>query len=135
MLTDQDRNAIVQYRIENAHRTLDEVQTHIANGYYNTAINRMYYACFYITSALLVANELTTKSHEGVRLLFSLHFVKTGLVPREFGHFYNSLYTERSSGDYNDLFDHDLAICESFYPKAKEFVETVEALINNNPTK
>ena len=131
MLTDQDRIAIVRYRIETAHKTLDEVQTHIDNGFYNTAVNRMYYACYYITSALLIANKLTSKSHDGVRLLFSLHFVKTGLVSRKFGRFYSTLFDERSSGDYDDLFDHDLSTCEELYPQAKEFVETIESLIEN----
>ena len=47
MLQDQDRISIVRYRMENAHRTIAEVATHIENGFYNTAVNRMYYACYY----------------------------------------------------------------------------------------
>lgn len=121
MLQDQDRISIVRYRIENAHRTIDEVSTHIENGFYNTAINRMYYACYYAASALLVANKIVTKSHDGVRQMFSLHFVKTGLVPKDFGRFYNNLFEKRGTGDYEDLFDHTLVTCEEYYPKAKEF--------------
>lgn len=46
MMADEDRTAVVAYRMENARRTLDEVTFHIKQGFYNTAMNRMYYACF-----------------------------------------------------------------------------------------
>lgn len=128
MLQNEDRISIVRYRIENAHRTLDEVATHIENGFYNTAVNRMYYACYYAASALLVANKIVTKSHDGVKQMFSLHFVKTGLVPKDFGRFYNNLFEERGTGDYEDLFDHNLDTCEEYYPKAKEFVAALDKL-------
>ena len=128
MLQDQDRISIVRYRIENAHRTIAEVATHIENGFYNTAVNRMYYACYYAASAMLVANHITTKSHDGVKQMFSLHFVKTGLVPKECGRFYNNLFEKRGTGDYEDLFDHDLATCEEYYPKAKEFVALLDKM-------
>ena len=37
----------IKYRIERARGTIEEVQTHIENKFWNTAINRMNYACFY----------------------------------------------------------------------------------------
>ena len=45
-LTDDQRRDIVHYRIENAQKMLFEVESHRENGFYNTAINRMYYACY-----------------------------------------------------------------------------------------
>ncbi|MBR7034543.1 MAG: HEPN domain-containing protein, partial [Bacteroidales bacterium] len=48
----------------------------------------MYYACFYAASALLIANEIQVKSHEGVRQQLGLHFVLTGKIPQEQGDFY-----------------------------------------------
>lgn len=46
-LTLEQRINIVRYRMENAENTLAEVETHRANGFYNTAVNRLYYACYY----------------------------------------------------------------------------------------
>ena len=129
MLQDQDRICVVRYRIENAYRTLDEVSSHIKNGFYNTAVNRMYYACYYAVSALLVIKQITTKSHGGVKQMFSLHYVKTGIVPKEFGKFYNGLFEERSTGDYEDLFNHDQTTCEELFPMAKEFIATIDKLV------
>ena len=44
----------VNYRIKKANETLDEVDLLIRNHYLNTAVNRLYYACFYAVNALLM---------------------------------------------------------------------------------
>ena len=84
-MTKEERKDIVAYRLGNAKNTLAEVKIHIENGFYNTAVNRMYYACFYAASALLIANEIQVKSHEGVRQQLGLHFVLTGKISKELG--------------------------------------------------
>lgn len=66
-LNQQQRTDIVRYRMENARNTLSEVEFQINNGFYNTAVNRMYYACYYAVCALLIANKIQTKSHDGAR--------------------------------------------------------------------
>ena len=40
-LTDEQRRDIVRYRLETALSTLSEVESHKANGFYNTAVNRL----------------------------------------------------------------------------------------------
>ncbi len=128
MLNDQDRIEIVRYRIDNAHRTLEEVKSHMENRFYNTAVNRMYYACYYAASELLGANHIITKSHDGVKQMFSLHFVKTGKVSADLGKTYSRLFDKRTKGDYNDLFDNDETTCKELYPEAKAFVALVSQL-------
>ena len=102
-MTNEERKDIITYRIENAKTTLTEVKSHIENGFYNTAVNRMYYACFYAASALLIANKIQVKSHEGVRQQLGLHFVLTGKISQEQGKFYSLLYSKRTAGDYEDF--------------------------------
>ena len=58
-MTDQQRVDVVRYRIQNAVATLKEVESHRENGFYNTAVNRMYYACYYAACAWLIAPFLT----------------------------------------------------------------------------
>ncbi len=43
-LDDESRKALVSYRLQRALETLDEVPYLYKGGYYNTAINRLYYA-------------------------------------------------------------------------------------------
>lgn len=54
-MTPEQRFDIVLYRLNSAKSLLDEIKDHIERGYYNTAMNRMYYACFYAVSGFVVA--------------------------------------------------------------------------------
>lgn len=130
MLTDQDRIEIVRYRIECAENTLSEIENLFALKYYNNAANRMYYACYYAVSALLIANGITTKSHDGVMQMFGLHFIRTGIFPAYYGKYYSQLFNERQTGDYEDLFNHDEVSTAELYPKAKELVAAVKEKVN-----
>ena len=64
-MTDEQRNDIVNYRIENAVNTLKEVLDHCGSG------------C-YAATALLVANCIETKSHDGVRQMLGKEFILLG---------------------------------------------------------
>lgn len=130
MLTDQERVDIVRYRIDNAQSTLAEVNVHIQNHFYNTAANRMYYACYYAASALLIANGITTKSHDGVKQMFGLHFIKTGVLPMPLSSIYSTLFKRRLSGDYDDMFDNTLESVTELYPKAQEFIASVKEKVD-----
>lgn len=129
-LTPQERYDIVRYRIENAQKTLAEVETHINNGFYNTAANRMYYACYYAACALLIANKINTKSHDGVKQMFSLHFIKNGILPMHLSSIYSTLFKQRLSGDYDDMFDNTIDTINDLYPKAQEFISTVKEKVD-----
>ena len=142
MLNEQERIDIVRYRINNATATLREVDDLCRLGYYNNAANRLYYACYYAVSALLVANQISTKSHAGVRQMLNLHFIKTGILPTYFGSYYNELFNSRLTGDYEDLFNHTEQTIARLRPKAEELVGAVRGLVKtwldsnnaNNPS-
>ena len=48
----------IAYRIQRAKETILEVEIHIQNEFWNTAVNRMYYACYYAVGALLIKNGI-----------------------------------------------------------------------------
>jgi uncharacterized protein (UPF0332 family) len=70
----------------------------IENQFWNSAINRMYYACFYAVGALLVLNGVETSSHSGMRQKFGQLFVKTGEINRDLGKHYSELFEKRHKG-------------------------------------
>ena len=131
-MTNDERKDIVLYRLENAKNTLSEILSHIENGFYNTAVNRMYYACYYAVSALLVANGIQVKSHEGVRQQLGLHFVLTGKISKEQGQFYSMLFSKRTAGDYEDFLTHNKETADSLYPRCVEFISQVASVVNDS---
>lgn len=104
-LTDENRKDIVIYRIERAFVALEQAKGNLKMNYLEITANRLYYAAYYAASALLIANEIRVRSHEGCIGQFSLHFVKTGVVSREMGKLFSTLFDMRLTGDYSDRFD------------------------------
>lgn len=131
MLTDKDRQEIVMLRIENAYQTMREAKLMIDNEFWNAAINRMYYACFYALIALLTKNGIETQTHAGARQMFGLHFVRTGKISIEISNYYSNLFAKRHSGDYDIYIAFDRDTVETIYPQAKEFISTIEKLLQS----
>lgn len=129
-LTQQQRYDIVTYRMENAQKTLGEIEALVALKYYNTAANRMYYACYYAACTLLIANKVNTKSHDGIKQMFSQHFIKTGDFPMRLSRIYSTLFKQRLSGDYDDMFDNTFETVTELYPKAQEFIASVKEKVD-----
>ena len=124
-LTDEQRRDIVRYRMESALKMLSEVESHRENGFYNTAVNRMYYACYYAATAKLISMGIEVKSHDGVRFSLGKHVVMEGLLPSELGRFYSRLFSKRSTGDYDDFINHTLKTVDELLPQARQFVDTL----------
>jgi uncharacterized protein (UPF0332 family) len=102
-MNDAERVELVAYKMSRAKETLAEVDLQIKNKLFHTAVNRLYYACFYAVSALLIDNEIKARKHAGVKQMFGLHFVSTGIIDEESGAFYTSIFTKRQKGDYEDF--------------------------------
>ncbi|MFW5822170.1 MAG: HEPN domain-containing protein [Tangfeifania sp.] len=129
-MTDYSPHDYIKYRIDRAKETIEEVRTHINNRFWNTAINRMYYACFYAVSALLFKEDIEVSSHSGVRQKFGEHFVKTGKIDRGLAKHFTELAEKRHKGDYNDFFDYDEETALRLYPYSRKFIEEIEKLMN-----
>jgi uncharacterized protein (UPF0332 family) len=118
------------YRIHRANETILEVETHIRNRFWNTAINRMYYACFYAVGALLVKHGIEASSHAGTRQKFGQLFVKTGKVDKSLAKHYTDLFEKRHKGDYNDFYDYDEETVIRLFPLSRKFIEKINELLN-----
>jgi hypothetical protein len=64
---------------------------------------------FYAVNALLVLNEIHTKSHSATRSQFSLLFVKTGKFDKKYGRLLSELFDWRQKGDYENIYEYDKA--------------------------
>jgi uncharacterized protein (UPF0332 family) len=106
-MTNFSKADYAKYRLNKAHETLSEVPVLMEKGYWNTAVNRLYYACFYAVGALLILNGVETSTHSGLRQKFGQMFVSRGLISKEFGKHYSELFEKRQKGDCDDFFDVD----------------------------
>ncbi len=129
-LSDEERDAIVFYRIQKAKDTLKEAQGIAQLGYWNAVTNRLYYACYYITSALLIKNGHSAQTHGGVIRLFGLHFVMNGIISKDLAKFYTKLFELRQSGDYDDLFNLSEEDVQPYIIIAEQYISFLQKLLS-----
>ena len=128
-LTDAEREQVVLHRLQKAKDTLNEAKGNIEMEYWHTAANRLYYACYYVASALLIKHEHIAKTHSGVITLLGLHFVSKGLISDEQGIFYSQLFALRQTGDYSDWIEIKAETVKEMVVPSEEFIATIEKLI------
>ncbi|MBQ4161865.1 MAG: HEPN domain-containing protein [Parabacteroides sp.] len=126
---DNGMMAYVRYRLEKAQEVYEAANVLYMASQWNSVINRLYYACFYSATALLLYKKISAKSHSGVIGQFSEQIVRTGLVSIEEFRVYAKLLNWRSKGDYNDLFDFTKEDVDSMMNPTKHFIDKVAGLI------
>ena len=130
-LTDEERKAIVSYRLEKADEALIEAKDCASMGHWTLAASRLYYAAHYASSALLVNAGFQAKTHEGTIGLIGQHYVRTGILTTEDGTLLARLQNMRHTGDYDDFLDWTQEDVEPYILKVEAFVEKVKLLISS----
>jgi len=131
-LDTEDRKVIVKHRLQKARNTFTEVKGIVEMGYWHAAANRLYYACFYAVTALLIKNGHSSRSHNGVFTLLGEHFVVTGIISKEQNRLYRKLFDLRQDGDYDDWVVVDESDIIPLLEPAENFITDIENLINDN---
>ena len=125
-----DRKELVKYRLENAKSTFAEVPTHLQNKFYKTAINRLYYSCYYAATALLINDGYETHTHNGVKTLLALHFIKENKINISLGKMYGQLFNMRQESDYEDWISPDENDVKNFLEPVEQFISSIDKLIS-----
>lgn len=128
-LSDDERAAIVVFKVEKTKETLRQAEGIAQLGYWNAVANRLYYACYYITSALLVHHKYSAQTHSGTIRLLGLHFVTKNLVSGELAKFYSKLFEMRQTGDYDDLYNLTEEDVRPLIERAQNYIWEIEKLL------
>jgi len=123
------KEKIINYRRKRAKETLEEAKIMFDNSKLFATVNRIYYAIFYESVALLLTKDLYSSKHSGIRSLFNREFVKAGVVREEFGDFYNKMFEFRQRGDYEDLVEFNKEDIKTWLEKAEEFIKVIDEIV------
>ena len=96
-------------------------------GRYEAVVNRSYYAMFTMIQAILLMENVFSKTHQGTMIKFHELFIKTGKLPVNLGKMLNETFEKRQFGDY----DVDANISEE---EAKEVLENARIFLNEIKT-
>lgn len=131
-MTFSNKTEYIQYRLDTSYTTFEAARVLADNGFWNSAVNRLYYSVFYAVSALLVVHDIHTKTHSAVKGQFSLHFVKTGVFDKKYGQLLSELFDWRQKGDYENIFEYDQESVEPLFIPVKEMLDLIKAEIQKS---
>lgn len=130
-LSDEERTALVNYRLEKSAATMEQVKTLIPFGYWDLIANRLYYAAYYTVSALLLQQGHSVQTHHGIIHLLGLHYIKPGKLDKRHGTTYGRLFSLRQTGDYGDLFGLTESDVMPLVPDTEALISTVSEIIRS----
>lgn len=130
-MNDRQNKELVQYRFGKALETINEVEFLCENHFWNNAINRLYYSCFYAVGALLASIKVYPKTHSGANQMFALHFIKPGTFSKEDHKLFTTLLDMRQDADYEDFVDYEEEDVMPILDRAKEFIKRVQNYIGS----
>jgi len=131
-LTEDERNAVVLLRLNNARQTLEDAKIIAKNKLWKAAANRLYYACYYAANALMIKFGFEAKTHAGIIRLLGLNFISKHLISEDLGDIYYKLFTLRQKGDYDDWIIVKESDIIPLLEPAEQFITTIEQIINED---
>ena len=123
------KSELVAYRLQRARESVQDARVLADAERWNSAVNRLYYACFYVVSALLAQEELSSSRHTGLRSLFNQHFVRVGRMAKDKVRIYYDLFERRQEGDYVDFVRYEASQVRAWLPEAEAFVEYIASFL------
>lgn len=130
-MTGEERS-LITYRMSRAHEAVEEAKLLFNTGHINSYVNRLYYACFYAVSALLLSKGISTSKHGHLRSLLHREFVKEGSIPKELGKYFDLLFDSRQESDYADLVVFKAEEVADWLAQTETFITHIETLISHS---
>lgn len=130
-LTNDERTTLVTLELKKAHETFEEITILTTANKWSGAANRLYYAVFHAINALLIHDGHITNTHKGSHAVFNLNYIKTGILPIEYGRLYNQLQTMREESDYNCVYEVEADELRERIEPAQKLIEEIERLVKN----
>ena len=124
----QQKEAVL-LKLTKAKLLFAEIDVLMENGFYTTAISRLYYGCFHATKALLLTKNLTPKTHSGTAIILHKNFVLENEFDSSKSSFFSRLMQERIEDDYSDFMISDAEEVIVFIDPARKYLFYVEGLI------
>ena len=99
-MTEGNNSQRVIDKIIRSEKALEAAQTLLEKKLYEDCVSRSYYSVLHASKAALLKIDIEIKSHKGVRSMFGLHLVKSGIIEKEFAAILTAEQEDRELGDY-----------------------------------
>ena len=123
MIDQKDRDALVQYRLQQAFETIELARFLVRNQKLVIAVNRIYYGMYYSLTALALATGFETSKHGQLIGWFNKEFIATQKSDPKFGKMLRNAFQNRTKGDYDAFISFNKQEVEMMLAEMVEFIE------------
>lgn len=120
---------LIPLRMEKSKSKLKTAKHLLGEGDFDGAVPPAYYAIFHAARAALIAKGINPITHKGVKSMFGLHFVKSGLVEREYQEILAEAKDLREDSDYEEEVIIAQEEAEKVVADAQRFIEKIEQVL------
>jgi len=115
--------------LRKAARRIRSARVLVAEGDYDSAVSRAYYAMFYVAEVLLLSKGLAYSKHSAVIAAFGKEFVKEGVLPVELHAHLREASDARNVADYQADSDLTEEATMMHISRAERFVSVGEEIL------
>ena len=98
---DQERKSEVEEELGLARENWDSYRDNYHAQRFRKATADLYFFCEHGAKALLLTVGIDPQSHEGIRRMISMHFIKPGAMPVSVARYLGNLYDRRKTAEYS----------------------------------
>ena len=125
-----DQVDLSRYRLDKASEMLATARRDMNAEDYASANNRAYYCIFHAMRAVLALDGEDYQKHSAVIARFSLNYLKTDILPREYGKLISNASLIRNRSDYEDFYICSVEDTQKLVTGAEEFLKCVAGYLN-----
>ena len=128
----QHKDFLVQNLIDKYKQAFADAKFALNDNRLETSQNRIYYAIFYIISALAYLKGFSTSKHSQLLGWFNKIFIKEGIFEKELAITYKDAFEYRMKSDYEFTYKPTNEKVKALYNEADKFIKIVQEYIDNN---
>ena len=98
---DQERKSEIEEELHLAWENWESYGDNFRAQRFRKATSDLYFFCEHSAKALLLTVGIDPQSHEGIRRMISMHFIKPGAMPVNVARYLGNLYDRRKTAEYS----------------------------------
>jgi len=127
-LNSEEKIILSDIRFKKGQEMLADAVKSMKNSMYMTSVNRSYYAALHAARSLLILKGVDPLTHDGVKTMISLHFIKPKILSQEVMRYFKNLMTLRTDVDYGDFESVEKNEADGALKQAKRFLKVIDSV-------
>jgi len=129
-MEEHEKELFIKISLEKSQEAWKIAKYSIENELWMTTLNRIYYAMFYVVTALGYKHDFKTSKHSALKIWFNKKFVNDEkIIEPELYSIYNTAFENRQESDYKMTYIANEKSVKTLFVEAKNFIEEISKII------